>query len=182
MRKAIVHIGPHKTGTTYLQGCFAKRRNELLSRGILAPVEWEHAADNSSHSRLAMALRTEDNFSEMERIVQSAFARANTLLISSEGLSNIGPEGARRLSLLLGGCSVTIIYYVRRWTDILPSGWQELVRQGHGQTFPEFLVNHLRNPEASRTFNFAAQLDGFIDAFGADAVRLVRYSVLCDRG
>src|SRR6185312_4862270 len=33
----VIHIGPHKTGTTYLQHAFAKTQKELLAEGIYYP-------------------------------------------------------------------------------------------------------------------------------------------------
>ena len=43
----ILHIGPHKTGTTYLQLSFKAQRSGMEARGILYPAKWDYAPGNA---------------------------------------------------------------------------------------------------------------------------------------
>ena len=40
MPRYILHVGPQKTGTTYLQSAFAEFRSQLKARGIEYPRLW----------------------------------------------------------------------------------------------------------------------------------------------
>ncbi len=179
MKSALLHIGPHKTGSTYLQACFAHHRVALLDRGIALPGAWENAPDSACHTGLVRALKTGD-MAQATALVERSFEISDRILISAEDLSTLKADALARLRALFENAKVDIIYYVRRWSDLLPSAWQEMVKHGHTLTFPEHFAAHVRNPHASQLFNLDMKLGSFMDAFGRDSVRIVCYSFLRD--
>lgn len=152
----------------------------MRARGIVWPQAWQ-SADNASHTGLTTALRDGGNLCGAAEVLELAFAQGgDTLLVSAEDLSALNVDALQRLKTFLGASNVTIVYYVRRWSDLLPSGWQEVVKQGHTTSFPENFVGHVRNPEASEIFNLELRLAGLIQVFGLQSLRLVSYSMLRD--
>ena len=183
MKSVLLHAGPHKTGTTYLQACFRHFRGALRARGIAVPAAWEHSAGNASHSRLVAALGDATRLPHIQAVFDEARdAGCETLLISAEDLSSPGVEKLQALRRLAGDCEITVVFYVRRWSDVLPSAWQEMIKQGYALSFPEFLVTHVRNPNASQIFNLNVRLASLIEVFGQNNIRLVSYSTLRDAG
>jgi hypothetical protein len=181
MNTALLHVGPHKTGSTYLQACFRHHRAALRARGVVVPAAWELAPGVASHARLAEAVREGGDLAQAAEILADAFADGgDTLLVSAERISGLDGAALRRLRGLLGGCAVTVVFYVRRWSDLLPSAWQELVKRGETRSFPEFLAANIRNPERSLYFNLDMKLQALVEVFGQENVRLVCYSVLRD--
>jgi hypothetical protein len=180
LQKTIIHIGPHKTGSSYLQACFRQYREPLRARGVVVPAEWE-SPGNAAQTVLVAALRDGGNYeAALETMAKIRTGGAHTLLISAEDLCTLGTVPVQRLRDLLGDSEVTIVYYVRRTSDLLFSSWQEDVKHGTSMVFPEYVLHHVRNPEASLFFNVEVRLKPFIEVFGKDALRLVSYSALRD--
>jgi hypothetical protein len=181
MQKSVIHIGPHKTGSSYLQVCFARYRDALRLRGIIVPEVWEEHG-NRSHTALVSALREGGDFAGAAEVVARASMEGTTLLISAEDLSDLTVDELLRLKALLGDGETVIVYYIRRSSDLLYSSWQEDVKQGLTRTFPEYYGLHVRKPEESPAFNIETRLLPFVEVFGKSAIRLVAYSHLRDTG
>jgi hypothetical protein len=180
VQKTILHIGPHKTGSTYLQACFRQYRDALRARGVLVPAAWEHPG-NASQTILVAALRDGGDLDGAKVTMEKIKAEgADTLLLSAEDLSTLGVVQLQRLRDLLGDSPVTIIYYVRRISDLMFSSWQEDVKHATSMTLPEYAYLHLRNPEVSLFFNLDIRLKAFIEVFGKESIKIVGYSALRD--
>jgi hypothetical protein len=177
----IVHIGPHKTGTTYLQIMLDALRDSLSERGICIPSVWNSAPGFPSHMQLVLALRCGDLTQVREQLQEILALRPRCVVISSEALSRLTLEQIVQLRQLLGSAPVEVVYYVRRWPERLPSLWQETVKFGHRATFPEFLATQLVRHSGSELWD-TSMIDRFSAVFGASQVRLVSYSHLVDSG
>jgi hypothetical protein len=152
----------------------------LRARGVLVPAEWEHPG-NAAQTVLVAALRDGGHYEgAIETVAKLRADGAETVLISAEDLCTLGVVQVQRLRDLLGDSEVTIVYYVRRTSDLLFSSWQEDVKHNTLVTFPEYALNHVRNPEASLFFNLEVRLKPFIEVFGKEAIRIVGYSALRD--
>ncbi len=164
-----------------MQACFSHYRAALRGRGIVVPEGWDHAPGNPSHTGLVAAVRDGGDLARAAEVLAQARALGGEiLLISAEDLAGLNVTALQRLRELLGETDISIIYYVRRWSDILPSEWQELVKHGHTMSLPEYMAINLRNPETSQAFNLEMRLGKFVEVFGLDSIKLVSYSVLRD--
>jgi hypothetical protein len=176
----ILHIGPHKTATTYIQQTLFALRERLEDRGIHVPAVWNAAPGLPSHMRLVWALReggTDQIEEDLRRIMASRYDR---VVVSCEAQSRLEPSQIERLRALLGTSAVRIIYYVRRWSERLPSLWQETVKFGYDATLPEYLLEQLVDP-AGPELRDTAMLDRFAAVFGLTEIELVAYSHLVDQ-
>jgi hypothetical protein len=178
MTKFIIHVGPHKTGSSYLQWCFRAFQDELLARGIYYPHEWD--GTEYAHYGLVLRLRNEEPL--LAKDFDRLFARGDdSVLLSAEDLSGLAPERLKDLRWLLRDAEVQIVFYCRRWSELLPSIWRERVKQGGIDTFPEFLAWTLLNLHRSQAVNFGALLN-WVSEFGMEGLRLVSYNDVLDRG
>jgi hypothetical protein len=90
-RICYIHIGPHKTGTTSIQGFLKENRAELLKHGYLVP---KSEAKHGAHHALARKLCGQE-LRDHEQSVDANFARAldetpsEAVIISSEALSDL---------------------------------------------------------------------------------------------
>ena len=177
----VIHIGPHKTGSTYLQVLFQRLSAQLCERGILYPLDLvgEHAP---GHSLLVERLRDAKDTGLARRFQEWNASSYSIILISSEDISKLPAGEIERLRSYLGGHRATIIFHCRRWLELLPSSWQEIVKHGQTTTFPEFMATNLMNPFASPIINYATLLDRFEPAFGIDNMVLVSYSNIVEQG
>jgi hypothetical protein len=176
----IIHIGPHKTGTTYLQVTLDALRDGLLERGICVPSIWNAAPGLPSHMQLAWALRSGDLALIQDQIREILAQRHRYVVISCEALSRLKHEQVVQLRQLLGSAPAEVVYYVRRWPERLPSLWQETVKFGSTITFPEFLTKQLVDNEVSELRD-TVMIDRFAGVFGTSQIRVVAYSHLIDQ-
>lgn len=180
MPNYLIHIGPHKTGTTYLQFRLDAARQQLGQAGVAYPTVWNASQTLPSHRGLMIGLReahVDRLRSQFEAIERDD---PDYVLISAEGLSLLDAPAITLLKTLVGSNPVTIVFYCRRWSELLPSLWQEKVKHGHHATFPEFLKDETTDPFASQAMNFAKRLDIYSSIFGRKSIKLVSYSNLGD--
>ena len=121
--KAIVHIGPHKTGTTHVQSVFG---SEVITHGIyyinrdiyIHPFVWAKLLDYDW-------VKKHFNNTEVTAMLQAQFTQAlalkRNIIISSEELSYVNIEGIKYLKDMLAGFDVTIVGVYREWITRLVS-------------------------------------------------------------
>ncbi len=179
MTRFIVHIGPHKTGTTYLQAVLHTMRDALHPHGVHIPAIWNAAPDVPSHMKLVRSIREGDLGTVQAQIADMLANRYEYVVISCEALSRLEPAHIIQLRALLGSAPVTIVYYVRRATERLPSLWQERVKHGYHETLTEFLADHLSRKDKSELWD-SLMIDRYRDVFGVTNIALISYSFLTD--
>jgi hypothetical protein len=111
----------------------------------------------------------------------SSLAGNDAVLFSSEDFSGLEQPELLLLKELLGDQPARFVFYCRRWSELLPSCWQEDVKQGSGETLPEFYLPRLCDPARSNILNFNIVLDRFAAVFGEAALDIVSYSNIIDR-
>ena len=116
----VIHVGPHKTGTTYLQEGFVRMRGALAGRGVHFPAWWGPVAQYD----LLEKLRAPPNAEAEAQFAELRAAGHQTVLISVEGLLALPRPGVAYLRHLTGDAEVTVVFYTRSWADLLPSTWQ----------------------------------------------------------
>lgn len=180
MTRFVIHIGPHKTGTTYIQETLAAQRDTLLQRGICVPSVWNAAPGLPSHMQLAWAIRNQNLTLIQEQLQEILAQRHAYVVISCEALSRLDQEQIAQFRQLLGSAPAQVVYYVRPWPERLPSLWQETVKFGHTVTLPEYLTEQLTGYDTSELRD-TAMLDRFATVFGSANIRVVAYSHLIER-
>jgi hypothetical protein len=180
--KFIIHVGPHKTGSTYIQHRLDENEKLLLKQKIYVPTHWRDSRDNPSHTQLVRSLQG-DGASAMAAEFR-ALHRANHALvaISSEALAGCTTNTLAAIRELLADKEFVIVYYVRRWSELLLSCWNEVIVQGGTIDFLRYVSGSLANPEASDAINMDRQISNFVRIFGRTNVRLVSYDTVIERG
>jgi hypothetical protein len=179
LTRFILHIGPHKTGTTYIQHTLDALRDVLLERGVCIPSIWNAAPGVPSHHRLVWAIRNRDLTLIREQVREIMAQRYRYVVISCEGLSTLTTDQVVQLQQLFGPAPVHVVHYVRRWPERLPSAWQEHVRQGHTTTFPEFILRQTMGYDGFARPDTTI-LDSYSKVFSPDQIKIVSYSYLID--
>jgi hypothetical protein len=181
MPRYVLHIGPHKTGTSYLQVLFRELAAPLRARGILYPEQWS-AAGVLGHTVLIARLRAGDHAALAREFEPMNRSEHELVLISAEDLANLTVEQLAALRDQIDPQPVDVVFYCRRWLDLLPSVWQELIKHGRTVNLPEFIAIQLANPAASTPINYTRTLDRFAAVFGLESLRIASYSNILDTG
>jgi hypothetical protein len=159
----VIHVGLHKTGSTYLQYRFREARAALAARGIVYPPQWENPR-NFGHIVLANALACGNADSLIQDFAALNASDAGIVLISAEDLCNLDKAGLDTLKALTAGNRVDIVFVFRRWSALIPSIWQESIKQGNTATLTHFLLPHMMKPHMSRLLNLDLRLAPIVAA------------------
>ncbi|WP_326795568.1 hypothetical protein OG946_08810 [Streptomyces sp. NBC_01808] len=151
----LLHIGPHKTGTTALQAAFHQARDTLREHGVVYAGPGRQAKDP------AVAIARKDP-TAAEREPWEAFCREAAeagdlrFFASSEFFATASADAARRaVKELAGGggaggvngaSGVHVVVTLRPLRKIMPSHWQQYVKHGLCESYETWLDAMLRKP------------------------------------
>jgi hypothetical protein len=164
MRDLFLHVGLHKTGTSYLQRLFLENRDLLLAAGLGAGP-WQHPVSGSHHPILA-ALDREG--------AEAVFARAadcpgDRLLISAEELGSRLQEPGTAAALHAAASrhfDPHVVLFLRRQDMLKESVFAEIVKDWYaGDILGD---DHYDYDHAGRVAALEA-------VFGPDRVRVALY-------
>lgn len=153
--RVFVHIGLHKTGTTYLQNLMRANRASMLAQGIEYPGG-SHGPQQSLAVWDLQGGRPGDADDQripgswpalVESIVTSGRAAA---LISVEWLSLSSVKQVRRLAKSFPHSELHVVVTVRDLGRVLVSAWQEEIKNDQTWTWEEF-ITAIRDPERVAT-------------------------------
>lgn len=145
----MLHIGPHKTGTTTLQGAFHRARGELAAHGVVYAGKGRqpaHAASAIAGGVPVNSLEPPSLAHWKELCEEVSAAGSQRVVISSERFSNADEQTAQTVVEGLGGSRVHIVVTLRPLSKIVPSQWQEYVKTGARYTYDKWLDGMFRTP------------------------------------
>ncbi|MET9022440.1 hypothetical protein ABZV93_20910 [Actinopolymorpha sp. NPDC004070] len=179
----LLHIGPHKTGTTAVQAALFEIREELAGRGIYYPSYDRHPmhavlAVTGRHSMMGDDPPKQRHWDRL--LNDMLVSEAQTGVISSEFFSEAGPEAIARIVEDVGGERVHVVVTLRPLVKILPSQWQQYVQNGQRTTYENWLHHMLRvppyeepNPSFWRRHRHDRLIERWVDVVGRDRVTVV---------
>jgi hypothetical protein len=182
-RRAILHVGPHKTATTYLQYRLLGAGAQLAAAGFTYP---ELGLDQFAHHLLCDFVRapTRAGSGLQEEPLRAALARCENVVLSSENFIYATEAELGFLRGLLEGFRMEVVLMVRHPAGLWPSHWQELVKHGRDLTFLDYAAGCCGWTEAvpAASVNPLEQARKFARVFGRDAIRAACFDNLLARG
>lgn len=181
----LVHVGPHKSGTTAIQASLHAARDRLPPHGV-------HLASDERHPRAAITEGTgvpalkgervagETTWSDLVRAIESRSSAR--VVLSSEIFSDTKLERIPAMLDELGGPRVHVVLTIRALTRILPSQWQEHLNNRLTMPYDKWLdelFNQPDGPNARRFWRRHAQdrtLDRWLPVVGPHRVCVVAVS------
>ncbi|WP_084127802.1 hypothetical protein [Demequina sp. NBRC 110055] len=162
----LVHIGPHKTGTTAIQMILGQSRKLLEEHGVLYPGgrgKWHHHDE-------AKALRgftdgwsgdadARADESHWLAVVEAVRAHPGRVVISSEYFAQADQTSRLRLLNDLGEDRVHVIFGTRNPVAIGLSTWQQGMRMGYAGALDEWLERTYRRDVGGSVNKFWSQAD-----------------------
>ncbi len=141
--RVFLHIGLHKTGTTYLQNLMRANRDGLRAQQVDFPggsgEPTQTLAVYDLQGRRQRGVDDKRVGGAWNTLVEAVGAEAlPTTVISEERLSLCTPRQARRAVESFPGADVQVIVTVRDLGRAVVSSWQQLVKAGGRWTWREF--------------------------------------------
>lgn len=177
MNTVYLHIGTHKTGTTYLQTILAANRQHLLSLGYYFPKA-AIPSFTPGHHMLAWAIQDGDfridpatgtkidlRNAWPDLLQELHSCEGQNIIISSEYFSRLASkEQIQKVKEYLLDYDVKINICLRRQDQYLLSEYSERVKTGYGRSFQSFVK------ERKHICNYAKCLDDWESVFGQDNI------------
>lgn len=178
MTQLFLHIGPHKTGSTFIQKVFFDNREHLLALGVNYP-NLGFGGQYGQHEVVEKIRSLSQN--QLDLYVEQII-NGNVNFVSSENFDRLKAPEIKRLQRSLSEVDVKIIYFFRNYVDMLPSWWQEEVKHGSTIAFHDFVLPHILRPFSSNIVNPRIVLDLYANVFGKENIKIFDYSAALERG
>ncbi|MBA3235054.1 MAG: hypothetical protein H0T59_03535 [Chloroflexi bacterium] len=151
----LVHVGPHKTGTTSLQSAFHAKRVEASEHGVhyTGPTRQPVASVLAVTGRRNPTTGEPSAPRDWQALVREARrAKEPRVVISSEFFADAPPEAVATVVRDLD--PVHIVVTLRPLARIIPSQWQQYVQSGMRVSFDAWLDAMLNKPDSKLTPTF----------------------------
>lgn len=159
-RRAFLHAGTAKSGTSYLQDLWWQHRDALARQGLLLPGSGrrDHFAAAAVVKQMSGALET---FTEREqgawqRVLDEARDWSGDVLFSNEHFADTPPEAAAAALAELAAVAdeVHVVVTARDLGRVLPSAWQQRVKMGARQPYRRFLGTVRRGDDGQKFWRY----------------------------
>ncbi len=185
MTDLILHIGGHKTGTTYLQRMFHTNRARLREAGVIYP----DLGPNDAHHALAAPWIDvgvpEGFFGEggpdafWQRFLDTHVGLEGTVVLSGENFSRARPrvvDMAELADRLAPFDTVRIVYTMRRQVEMVPAIWTQVAKNRRvlplGPYLEKVMAERLGN---GVPLDYGRVYDNVLKGFSPEQVVLLDY-------
>jgi hypothetical protein len=171
-KRLLLHIGPHKTGTTSIQHAL-----KVESDALLSGTGWTYQplSDVMGGVHNFADMLSTGQFDAAQPFIDALKATPMPCVMSSENFSRLNEPQVRHLVDALGDIDIRVVYYMRNPGARLLSAWRERVKHGYRFTLVEFLAGRLLRPFLDREFNEAVKIAPWVDVLGIEAIDLHLY-------
>ena len=173
-RVLILHVGPHKTGTSYIQQRLVADRDLLLARAKVVYPKSGQDVLYGHHSLATMFREGSPRLDEL-RSLREELSAGDTGLLSSERFSRLDRAQFARFRDHFPEHEVRAVAYLRVRSEVLVSRWGESIKHGMDWSFPEYLGKILVAPYENPVINQRLLLDVLADVFGRDRLDVLIY-------
>lgn len=144
----LIHIGPHKTGTTSIQGKLAAARQEMRTHGVVYP-----GPGPAHHTQVRALIEQPEGFAEdqrpldikgWKRLVRIVGRHEDTVVLSSEFFSYCTAADRARLIEQIDPGRIHLLLAARNPGSLALSGWQQSVSSGNALSLVDWLEEAFR--------------------------------------
>ncbi len=183
----VLHVGPHKTATTWLQTNFHQNARLLRAKGWLYPQTGERVRiAHHDLSDFPKQILDPDSrkVAEFKRIAAQSQKHGLNVLLSSEGFRNWKPRHLKALQAIFHPHPLHIVYTLRDPVALLYSFWAQKVQTGAKAGLPAFVTRQLSRPGHSIFLNplievrrLAAIPEAQLSLLALDAIQLAGHDI-----
>ncbi|MGV3548298.1 hypothetical protein [Rhizobium sp.] len=160
----VLHVGPHKTATTWLQRNFHHNAAALEKAGWLYPQMGERVAiahHDLSDDQKDILDPGSRKVAQIRKILDRAAEKNLNILLSSEGFDKWRPNMLAKFRQIVAPHELRIVYTLRDPVSLVYSIWQQKVKVGGPKTFPEHYAEQVRKADKSRALDPLSDIDKF---------------------
>lgn len=182
-QRLVLHVGPHKTATSYIQQNLDACRAKLSDTGWIYPdnagiSEWNPGAHHDLAHRADSYLSSDrENHHQLTQLATQLRDSGKNLILSAEGFSRWSLSKYHRLADILGFSEIEVVYALRDPVALIHSYWAEEVKQGRTASFPDRIAGETLDPMRSRLLNPLMDINPLISS-DRIKLRIIPFEVL----
>jgi hypothetical protein len=149
----VLHVGPRKTGSTFLQRALVAEAAALANAGILYPTVLKGVARHN-HVSATYAVpgmrdgKSEDQWADVDEAVITDLARQvsdwqGPVILSSEALGGMTAQDAQRFLDRLPRVPISVVATIRALPDVVLSSWAQHVRNLHRESLDAYVERRI---------------------------------------
>ncbi|WP_235736949.1 hypothetical protein [Nocardioides alcanivorans] len=179
----LLHIGPHKTGTSAVQAALFEGRDTLRTHGVYVP----RSRARRRKAGWAMGLAGRPAGTDVppmrhwtDLVDEVRGVDGQRVCISNEDFGRATADQARTLVDALGGSDAHVVASVRNLDRLLPSLWQERVKAGIPDSYEDWLrvvlgddPTPFERRDALGHHDVEAMVERWVDVVGPERFTLV---------
>lgn len=138
-QRLFLHLGPPKTGTTFVQSLLERNEPSFRNQGIVVVGTQAEHHEVANEVMVRMSPRAvEVPRGALNRMRRRVTGSAGDVVISCERYSMLRATHARRLRDAFAGCEIHVVFTLRDPAAVLPSIWQEGIKNGSSTSWSAF--------------------------------------------
>jgi hypothetical protein len=144
-RRLHLHIGPRKSGTTFLQQALISNAQALRVEGLIYPAPGRSLRQRLlggpflNHEKELLAACTAEVSSTTEWLAHALAATSGDVIFSGEAVAACSPAELDHLTANLGVDELHVIITARSLEAVIPSSWQQHIRNGRTASLAAFV-------------------------------------------
>ena len=189
MARVFLHVGAHKTATSYLQAMFHNNRDLLARHGIIYP---DIGPNNAHHVLAAPWLAMPDipdsffaltgREGRWNRLVQQYASGPGTVFLSAENFTRVRPDRVdmAQLAAHLGAFEeVRIVYTMREQADLVQSLWMEVAKSVRVPTLRKYVETAFDQRRGGGVpIDHGSVYSHLLEGFAPEEIRLLDYNTI----
>ena len=171
-RRAFLHVGTAKSGTSYLQDLWWRHHDELRDRGLLLPGRRRRDHFTAAALVKGMTAVVDDlgdrDRDVWDRLVEETRAWPGDVLVSNEHFADSPADAAAAALADLASAAdeVHVLVTARDLGRVLPSAWQQRVKMGARMPYRKFLGS-VRREDGDQKFWRYQDVPAILDVWSA---------------
>ena len=187
MAKLVLHIGAHKTGTSYLQSLFYHNHDLLRSHGVFYPK----TGPNLAHHALAAVWIPVSDVPERffgaagpvglwDKLIAEYAPLDGTVFLSAENFSRSAPKAVDMADLakrLAPFESVQVVYTLRAQTEMMTSLWVQVAKNRKAPSLHSYIDKALNQGMGGGIpLDYNVIYDQLLQGFAPEQITLLDYA------
>ncbi|GAB2984758.1 hypothetical protein [Nocardioides montaniterrae] len=176
----VVHIGLHKTASTYVQSVLSAHRLELLQQGLVYPIngtpQMQVRTREGARSGHALLTFRKGRQEVLEQVLREVPRDATKVLVSAEDFTHPRRDPEEMFSTFAAFGRVRVVVTLRRQDDWIESYYKQRVDQFHSAESRS--IGGFLEDEGPWLLDLHRRLSPWRDLAGADAFHVLSYDDL----